>query len=75
MPTAQAYRQGLKDAALIGLRHDLHAAGATDEQIDTAADELRAALAQVTVARFPDPGDFALEVASVAQRVTAQFAQ
>ncbi len=74
LSSPDGYRRSLKEVARVGLRHDLRAAGATDEQIAAALDALRVALAAVTTEEFPGPADYAEAVAEVALRVTARYA-
>jgi hypothetical protein len=80
--TMTDYHEGLKEAALEGLRRDLSAladtAGRTGgvlsaPMIGLAVHELEVALAEVTAERYPDPADYATAVALAAIRVTAQF--
>ena len=81
MPTEEEegaeYRKGLMDEVLDTLRHDLSTEyGVTDPDIiQTAEDELRARLAKMTRAAYPDPGEFASEVAKTVRSVTAKFAE
>ncbi len=65
-------RHRAKDAAVARLATELRAEGFTDQQVDAAKRELRAALAGVTTEEYPTQWEYTEAVEAVTDQVAAR---